>query len=611
MFERAKRWMSSPWWPWVAGLAALLLAAPTLGAGLMLDDYSLQLLRRPDWHVAGGPHGDWDLYRFHDGDLAGMREMMDRGMWPWWTAHGFKLAFLRPLSSLWLALDFSVLGRFPAAMHAESVLLLGAGAVLATRLYRRIFPEEAAWAAGLAGLLYAVDDAHSMPVVWLSNRNSLLAAALGLGALVLHDRGRRGGDRAAALLGPGCFALSLLAGEAALAAAGYLAAHVLFLDDAPWRKRLGALAPYAVVAAVYAVAYRALGYGAAGSGLYLDPVGEPLAFVGEAVWRLPAQLLGQLALPPADLWAAMPPPARPWAAVVAAAVLGPMGVVMWRALRGRREAGYFAVGLLLSVIPTCATLPNDRLLLFTGIGGFGLVAGLVRAARDHASEGRGVLAERGLAAALLVVHLVIAPPLLPLRAMSTADGFGGLGRRAEASLPRSAGAQGSGQRAGQEGAPARGADTLVIVNAPDALVSNIALAMRVLQGEPTPSRLRLLAVVIEGTQRLERPDDRTLAMTISAGLLHDPLGPVFRSPALRFRPGDRVTVEGMEVEIAEVLPDGRPTRLLFHFDRSLDDPSLTWIRWTRGRFERWTPIAVGATVELPAIDFMKALQNKE
>lgn len=37
-------------------------------------------------------------------------------------------------------------------------------------------------------------------------------------------------------------------------------------------------------------------------------------------------------------------------------------------LRARPEARFFATGMLVAVIPICATVPHDRLLLYVGFG---------------------------------------------------------------------------------------------------------------------------------------------------------------------------------------------------------------------------------------------------
>ena len=65
-------------------------------------------------------------------------------------------------------------------------------------------------------------------------------------------------------------------------------------------------------------------------------------------------------------------------------------VPMLRALRGSAIAGFWATGLLLSLVPISATFPSARLLTFAGLGGAALVWRLGRAAHGvrklHASR---------------------------------------------------------------------------------------------------------------------------------------------------------------------------------------------------------------------------------
>jgi hypothetical protein len=74
-----------------------------------------------------------------------------------------------------------------------------------------------------------------------------------------------------------------------------------------------------------------------------------------------------------------------------------------------------------------------------------------------------------------------------------------------------------------------------------------------------------------------------------------------------FAVGDRIPLTGLTMEIESVTPDGRPLTALAHFVRSLDDPSLTWLRWEGHAYVAYRPPAIGARDTLPAVDFSKLL----
>jgi hypothetical protein len=244
-------------------------------------------------------------------------------------------------------------------------------------VYRRFIGPS--WVAGLALLLFAVDDAHGPAVGWVADRNAIIALAVAIPVLLFHDRWRRDGWKAGAWLGPLFLGVALLTGESALAICAYLAAYALHLDRSSWRARLASLVPYVVVVVGWRVVYKSLGYGVSGSGVYIDPAREPLAFLAALPMRLPLLLLGQLGVPSSD-FASLYPFIAPWLpavmAVVAVCALAFLAYAMLPLLKRDPVARFFATGLVLAAIPVCATFPGDRLLLFVGIGAMGLVAQL-------------------------------------------------------------------------------------------------------------------------------------------------------------------------------------------------------------------------------------------
>src|SRR5207253_324791 len=154
----------------------------------------------------------------------------------------------------------------------------------------------------LAGLLYAVDDAHGLPVGWLANRNALFAGAFGLAAVVVHDRAIRKSAIGARVFAPLLLALAFLSGEVAFGALGYLVAYALAFDPAPLPRRLLSLVPYGGVVAGWALCVRALHFGVAGSAFYTDPIQAPLRFLATFPGRWLSMCVSQFAVPSSDLW---------------------------------------------------------------------------------------------------------------------------------------------------------------------------------------------------------------------------------------------------------------------------------------------------------------------
>ena len=564
----------------------ILLAAPSLTTGLCADDWLQSLVARGLHPFAGLPESRLDLFSFAGHDPRTIAPLIDAGMFPWWTDPTVKLAFWRPLSSLTHLLDWSLWPGSPWLMHLHSLLWFGLALAAVAAFYRRFLGPVAT--AGLATVLYAVDDAHGPAVGWIANRNAMVAVAAALPVVLLHDRWRRDGWRAGAWLGPLLLGVALLAGESSLAVVAYLVAYALCLDRARWRARVVSLAPHLAVVVVWRVVYRGLGYGTAASGVYLDPGSDPLAFVAALPSRAAYLIASQLALPWSD-FATMWPFVSARAATVAltlAALTVALAVLLFLPLCRRDPvARFFAVGALLSVVPIASTFPADRLLWFVGVGAMGLVA------RWLATAPRAPWAA-AVSALLVFLHLIVAPPLLALRSRSM-NTVGRPLRRANDSLPASAALAGR---------------VVILVNPPADLFAGYLVLLRAADGDPLPP-LHWLAT---GTSAVEltRTDERTLRVRpdggfipfISEHMLRDPRRPILRGSEIRMR--------ALTIEVTEVGPDGRPAEVMAHFDRSLDASSLYWARWEGGRYVAFSPPPVGARVVLPATSFLEAVFGK-
>jgi hypothetical protein len=353
--------------PLVVVSLAVLLTLPSLGAGLLFDDWHYQLLAQKYEGPVGLLHSPLDTFRLIDGNPQHNFRLIDYGFLPWWTDPNVKGAFWRPLASLTHWLDYSLWPESPALMHAQSILWYAALVAVVTLLYRRFMGVTAT--AGLAAILYAIDDAHGLPVTLLANRNALIAAFFGVLCLLAHDRWRRNRWRAGAFVAPILLAASLLAKEEGIATFGYLAAFALFLDPAPGPRRAASLIPYAIVLVAWRAAWSHLGYGVAHVELYVDPLREPLRFASDLAMRAPIYLLGQLAMPPSDLAMLLEGKAE-LVFVLAATAFGAVVIALWwPMLRQNRPARFWLTGLLLSLVPISTAFPSDRMLLFPGLGG--------------------------------------------------------------------------------------------------------------------------------------------------------------------------------------------------------------------------------------------------
>jgi hypothetical protein len=583
---RAPRLLGRPWLPRAAIVLALLLVSPALGVAPMADDY-MQMARVDErLHVPGFEYRPLDLFTFVSGDPKARAVLREEGVFGWWMAPDFRMAFWRPLSSLTHLLDHWLRPRSSVFAHVHSLLWFAALLAVLAVLYRRFHPP---WIAHLALLLYAVDDARAWVVGWPANRNALVAATLAFAALLVHDRARRDGWRAGVWLAPALFAAALLGGESALAVTGYLFAHALYVDSGPMGRRLARLWPFVALSVAWLAAYKALGYGTTGGGMYLNPLDEPAGYLRAVVERLPVLLAAQTGVSLSDAWLLLPPPARAVALGLAFAWLAALAAVVAPVWRRVPACRFWAVGTVLSLPPMCATFPMDRLLVFAGVGAMAVVALVFAEVVEGDAFAAWPRVRRSGATAvvslLAVSHLVFAPLLLPLRVL-TFGFIAHMGETLERSIPTDASVQGK---------------TLLILSSAAELTTFPPWLERQVREVPRPRRMRVLATCF-GPLEVSRVDPVTLRIRPAGGFLDNEMLRMVRGLSRPFHEGDEVVLSDVHVRVREVLPDGRPAAADFTFGVPLEDASLLWTRvQAGGALIPWSPPAVAESQSLPSI----------
>jgi len=559
--------------PWLVAALAVGLALPCVTSGWRLDDH-LHRFYLALWHD-GTPLGPWwDLYQAAEGDPTITRARMDLGYTPWWTLPELRIRFLRPVSAATHLVDSTLWPGSPVAMHLHSLawtFTLVAAVAFATR---RLFGSTGIGA--LAAVLFAVDDAHVTPIGWIAQRNALVAACFVVLALVAHDRWRRDRWRPGAWLGPFAFALALGGGEIAVGGIAFVVAHAIALDRGTARARVLAVAPWLAVLVAWRVLYQSLGYGAYGSGLYVDPVREPLLFLARLPERVSALVLGDLAWPSADAWTVTGAPT--WLMVcLTALLLAGVAIALGRAGLRDRRVWFCALAYAGALVPCAAVPASDRMVLLAGVPGSGLVA----LAIVHAFTGRRWLA-RVLGAALVVRHGLVAAIEVPQRIATMPRELEAAQRVAVDSLPFDA------TLAEQE---------LVLVNSPPSFVGAYLWMLRLGTDAAVPKKLRPLG----STDRaviVSRPDAHTLLLQPVGGYLGDPFSQLVRSAAHPFTPGERVELDGLVLTVVAV-HQGRPYVVEARFAVPLEDASLRWAAWQGDRFVPFVPPPIGGRTALP------------
>ncbi|HQH67288.1 MAG TPA: hypothetical protein PK166_02770 [Candidatus Hydrogenedentes bacterium] len=564
-----------------AAALGLVLAAPALLTGYQLDDWVQHLRLSGETTVLGLESASSDMFTFADGEQPHTRQLVQLGFLPWWTLDALRLSFWRPITVLTHVLDHMLWPDSYVLMHLHSVLWYVAAVVLAGALYRKMLAPT--WAAGLAVLLFAIDDAHAMPAGWLANRGASIALFWGLVALMSHMKWREEGRNEWLTVALFALVMCLLAKESGVAACAYLFAYAVFLDPGHLMTRVISVLPYAGTVFVWRLVYATLGHGIAGSSTYADPLVSPLAFAQQALQRIPVLFLGQWGLPPSDVHVVLPAGGQwlMWAGgailfLILAATFAPM-------YRYDAPVGFWALGMGLSLLPLCAAPPADRLLMWPGLGAFGLLAQYLHAR----SERREMWARAAFARAmaplvtfvLVVVHIVLAPLLMPMRILA----FATLGDAIEEAMATAPVPEDIEER------------TLVIANAPNRHLTGDFLVVRQVLGQPVPVRIRTLSAncLWPEPHEITRVDDRTVCVRPRNGfqwsLARDKCHPLAR--------GETVDLGDVTVEITALNRRGQPSEVVYQFDYSVNDPRYVWLVYkvNLNQYVPFLPPPVGQT----------------
>jgi hypothetical protein len=320
---------------------------------------------------------------------------------------------------------------------------------------------------------------------------------------------------------------------------------------------MASLVPAGLVLLGYFSLYRHLGFGAWGSGTYLDPVRQFPEYFRAALLRVPILLSALLLKLPAEI--AIRSVVLRWsfalAGIAATFALGIGLYGLWRPLTQERRGSWLFLGALLSLLPVASTFPTGRLLILPSLGASVAIAALL-------VQGWARL-PRIVTYWIVGVHLLLALLLWPLVTWAAHWALT-YGNAAVASLDQ---------------VDASLADKrVVLVTVPDPFVGLYPSFMRQATGRSYPEAWWPLTLAARD-QRLLRTSDRSFELQIIEGnFLTAEFEQLMRSCSLPLRAGEVISLDGLQVTVLEV-DAGGPRRISFAFDRPLEDPKLMLLFW--------------------------------
>jgi len=551
-------------------LVSLLFNGYYLGGGFQADEFFFLNLLRAGPDAFSRWHGVWSV-----ADVPGLTNL-------WWVEDLPELAFWRPVPSIVFETSIRLFGERALPLHLLSVLLHGLVAATLYLLLRRL----GAPVLGLiAALLFLSCEDHSMGVGWISTNTDLICALFVNLALLAHAHwlvSRRKWALAASLV---ALVPAFLSKESAALVPLAMALMTLILpggtDDSERRRlhsRLSAFirnwpswAPALVLMVAYLVVYKSLGYGAMDSGMYVDPVTDPLRFARHAVLNLPIFWLATLTpVPPSG--AMFLPASIPYLAAAGSVVFALFLAALWPL----RRSGLLLWGLgfyLVALLPQLATFASERGLYLPAIGSSVALAVLIAQIgplrRRLRPEAPAPPAHTGAAAwYALIVILVLGALLSAMMPFSYRPSLDRPRRDFAVIVPM------VGEREPEH---------VVVLNTPGAFHTFYGPEIvSFLAGRQVD--VRVLSSM-NGVLSVERVDDRSLVVRADrSGWLTNIFAAMPRT-ADPPRLGQTFTTPLFTATVLAITRSGLDVLAVrFDFDRALDDPGLLFVAYDGERF---------------------------
>jgi len=585
----------------------LYLRREALWAGFVADDYAQLGMLDGDYPV---PRAPYNLFSFSDGTTSEGFRLIRAGFYPWWADPQVRLSMLRPLASLMMALDHRLFGSDAFLFHLHSAawwfLMLGVTAAF----FRKMLPPAVAL---IAFALLALDEAHAIALTWICNRAAFVSVAFTVAALYRYVEHRRSGKSGVSFSAIALCVVAFGFGEYSISLLAYLFAFELIESKTPWVERLRALAPMVAPAFLFLCVRSLVGATVQRSGVYVDPIGEPVAFLKAVFVRVPV-FMGDLALAlPSEYWTFGMPwsfawatigwiPVRwvhdpePWRMVQFCIGLGATALVAIVARYTLRKHAppnvvWLLVGSILSLVPVCGSYPSSRLLLTSLLGFTPLVAAFI-------VKGVGVLRREfrkrtfyALAAGSAAVFVGTYQVVMSIfwQRLALVEMLDGSLRVRDAILH---------MKVDDAAFPNQ---DLVLLTALEADTSMYLPLTRLRYGKTPPHSCLYLSYLI-APYDLERvaPNAFTIRFKGTDALLGTAAEQLLRSPHHPFHRNDVIDVGRWRMTVLGLFED-KPQYLRVEFDRPLEDPSLLFMALAPEGYRRVYLPPVGQKLEiLPA-----------
>jgi hypothetical protein len=147
---------------------------------------------------------------------------------------------------------------------------------------------------------------------------------------------------------------------------------------------------------------------------------------------------------------------------------------------------------------------------------------------------------------------------------------------------------------------------VVVLNAPMNILLSYLQIARAWREQPRPAHLYWLSTASSETH-LTRTAPNELLVQQKRGFLFRPEDTHYRADLRGLQRSAVIERKGMLCQVADSLPDGRPSGVRFRFEAPLEAAQYDFRVYRGGELVPWRPGPVGQSFSLPAEDFGQVL----
>lgn len=581
---------------------AAALTLPSLFNGFVLDDYyhRIRMLDAVSSELLPQPNYFLGLFSFLNGRPEQSAMLVTQGVLPWWVLPDIKYTFFRPLSELTIAIDYQLWPNRAELMHLHNSFWFVL-CIFAAGLF--LFKFAPYPVAVLSLVFFLLEGSHGFAISWLASRNALIACAMTLFSLYFITRFVEEKNKPFYVFSLLFYLLALSAGEMGITCAAFLCLYLLIFSKVNVGRKLLYCLPIIIMTLLWLSLRAYLDFGAYGTGAYIDPFAEPMAFFYAIIEQLPIIFFSLCVGIPVEITNQLIH-SNTLITHNSYLILSIFLLVIILPLfyKNKRAYFYLLAGMAASV-PVLAGELQSRVLVLVSFPLLCFVAECLVSfwqmqkakpeslIKKMVLSGPWVFSMYALGFLALLSHLIFAPIFLIFSQGLISENLGKGLKASVASLAEH---------------KQLNTKTVLIVNPPNASAAGYLAIMLALENNINPRQMYLLSSGAYGVH-MERTGSNSIELEPQQGFLIDAMDRVMRSDQFPFVAGQSLFLDGLLINISQLNKNNRPQRVGFYFSENLDSNKYLVLCWQgqgeQASLQACTLPTIGEKVWLEPVSF--------